>query len=116
MIICKEELTTEYLFRKLGFNNQSRISDAGMSLVNDIIYGTTRGVRWFEIDTIDYANVLKIFGEKSAEKFKELSKKGFHTYIGHISSDDEYLTSFMAVDSFVINEKDFYMDGKNCTW
>ena len=34
----------------------------------------------------------------------ELAQKGYHTYIGHTSSDDDFLTSFMTMDSFVIDE------------
>ena len=47
---------------------------------------------------------------------KIMSKLGYHTYLGHTNSDDDFLTSFMTMDSFIIDEKDFYMDGKNCGW
>ena len=77
---------------------------------------TEYGVRWFEVEQIDYDTILKIFGKESAEKYKKLSKKGYYTYFGHTSSDDDSLTSFMTMDSFVIDERDFYMDGKNCIW
>lgn len=116
MIICKEELTSEYLSKKLGFKTTSFIKSLGDDLSYQIISGTSRGVRWFEIDEINYDNILKIFGEKSAEKYRKLTEKGFHTYIGYISSDDDCLSSFMTMDCFIIDEKDFYMDGKNCAW
>lgn len=116
MIISKEELSSDYLLEKLGFRKGSSISAAAFSLVDDIVSATKSGVRWFEFDQINYENILKIFGKESAEKFKKMSKKGYHTYIGHTNSDDDYLTSFMTTDSFVIDEKDFYMDGKNCGW
>ena len=104
------------IVEKLGFRKGSSISAAAFSLVDDIVSATKSGVRWFEVDQINYENILKIFGKESAEKFKKMSKKGYHTYIGHTNSDDDYLTSFMTTDSFVIDEKDFYMDGKNCGW
>lgn len=116
MIISKEKLSSEYLLTKLGFKKESGISDAAISLVDDIVSATKSGVRWFEVDQIDYETILKIFGIESAEKFKKMSEKGYHTYIGHTNSDDDYLTSFMTMDYFVIDEKDFYMDGKNCGW
>lgn len=116
MIISKEELSSSYLLEKLGFKKESSISAAAFSLADDIISATKSGVRWFEVDQIDYETILKIFGEKSAEKYKKMSSKGYHTYIGHTNSDDDYLTSFMTMDCFVIDEKDFYMDGKNCGW
>ncbi len=116
MIICKEELTADYLEKKLGFKNNSFIKALGKDLAHQIISGTSRGVRWFEIEEINYENVFKIFGEKSAKKYRELTNKGFHTYIGYTSSDDYCLASFMTMDSFIIDKKDFYMDGKNCVW
>ena len=116
MIICKEELTPEYLSKKLGFKNTSCIKSLGNELVFQIISGTNRGVRWYEIDEINYDNVLKIFGKKSADKYRKLTEKGFHTYFGYTSSDDGCLSSFMTMDCFIIDDKDFYMDGKNCAW
>ena len=116
MIICKEELTADYLEKKLGFKNNSFIRAIAKDWVYQIISGTNRGVRRFEIDEINYENVLKIFGEKSAKKYRELTEKCFHTYMGYTSSDDDCLSSFMTMDSFIIDEKDFYMDGKNCAW
>lgn len=116
MIISKEKLSSEYLLGKLGFKKGSDISAAAASLADDIVSATKSGVRWFEVDQIDYETILKIFGKESAEKFKKMSEKGCHTYIGHTNSDDDYLTSFMTMDSFIIDEKNFYMDGKNCGW
>ena len=100
----------------MGFKNNSFIRAIAKDWVYQIISGTNRGVRRFEIDEINYENVLKIFGEKSAKKYRELTEKGFHTYMGYTSSDDDCLSSFMTMDSFIIDEKDFYMDGKNCAW
>lgn len=116
MIISKEKLSSKYLRDKLGFKEGSIISAAAASLADDIVKATKSGVRGFDVDQIDYETILKIFGKESAEKYKEMSEKGCYTYIGHTNSDDNYLTSFMTMDSFVINEKDFYMDGKNCGW
>lgn len=116
MIISKEELSSSYLLEKFGFKKGSSINSAAISLANDIISATRSGVRWFEVDQINYETILEIFGEKSAEKYKKMSNKGYHTYIGHTNSDDNYLTSFLTMDCFVIDEKDFYMDGKNCVW
>lgn len=116
MIICKKELTLEYLSKKLGFKSNAIFRPLGDDLSDQIIFGTSRGVRWFDVDEINYENILKIFGEKSAEKYRKLTEKGFHTYIGYTSSDDECLASFMTTDCFIIDKKDFYMDGKNCVW
>ena len=116
MIISKEELTPNYLSKKLGFKADSIIQSLASDLAYEIIHGTKNGVRWFEVEEINYESILQIFGKKSAEKYKELSSKGYHTYIGYTSSDDDCLSSFLTMDCFVIDDKDFYMDGTNCAW
>ena len=88
----------------------------GSDLSNDIMNGNRVGVRWFDVDKIDYDAVLKIFGEETAQKYNELTQKGYYTYLGHINSDYGCLTSFMTTDRFEIDEKDFYMNGLNCGW
>lgn len=116
MIICREELTKDYLLNKLGFKNDSKLLGVGTSLIDDIISATNDALRWFGIDDIGYDFILDKFGKESADKYIELSAKGYHTYVGRTNSDDDYLTSFMTMDSFIIDQKDFYMDGKNCGW
>ena len=88
----------------------------GSDLSTDILRGVESGVRWFDVEKIDYDTVLEIFGEETAKKYKELTQKGFYTYLGHINSDDSCLTSFMTTDRFEINDRDFYMNGLNCGW
>ena len=115
IIICKEELTPEYLYKKLGFKEESPLREKGMNLCEEIIYGTSRGPRWYNYDNFNYNNIKEMFGEKTAEKYKKLSKKNYHLYIGHTGNDDE-LINFFTTDSFIIDEKDFYINGQNCVW
>ena len=116
MIISKEELTTDYLIEKLGIKKKSKFLNIGYSLARDIINATTSGVRWHDVEQIDYESILNIFGEESAKKYKKLSAKGYHTYIGHTGSDEGYMTAYLTTDYFIIDKKDFYMDGRNCVW
>jgi len=116
LIISKEELSVDYLFNKLGFKENSPLEEPGLRFCEEIIFGTQRGVRWFEIDEVNYESILEIFGEKSAKKFEKLSKKGFYTNVGYTSSDESYLTVYFTMDNFELDEKDFYINGLNCVW
>lgn len=116
LIISKQELNSDYLLKKLGFTADSGILNTGYTLVEDILRGTENGLRWFDFDEINYEVILKAFGEESAKKYLELNQRGFFTYVGYTSSDDDYITSFMTMDNFLINDKDFYMNGLNCVW
>ena len=63
LIISKEELTPEYLLKKLGFNQKSKILESGYTFVAEIMRGTESGLRWFDFDKIDYDAILKVFGK-----------------------------------------------------
>lgn len=116
IIISKEELSADYLYKKLGFEDNSPLYEQGMKLCEEILGGTTRGLRWFEWDYLDYEKIKEIFGEKSAKKFLILKNKGFIVHVGHTSNDSDELTNFFTTDSFEIDERDFYINGKNCVW
>lgn len=116
LIISKEQLSKEYLLDKLGFSRNSKLLITGKGLVDNILIGIDNGVRYHNLDEINYDFLLETFGEESAKKYLELEKQGYFTYVGYTQSDDEYITSFMTTDSFLINDKDFYMNGLNCMW
>ena len=77
LIISKEELTEEYLLKKLGFMPNSSIREAGEKLVFSILNSIEYGLRWYEFDYENpkYEDILKVFGKKSADKFKKLKKR-----------------------------------------
>jgi len=118
LIISKEELTEEYLLKKLGFKTNSSLRNAGEQLVYSILESIGYGLRWYEFDYKNpkYEDILKVFGKRSADKFKKLKKKGYKVNMGYTRSEDGYMTSFMTCDYFIIDDNDFYMDGRNCVW
>jgi len=111
LIISKKELTDEYLYKKLGFKQNSTFREKGLELCQNILYSN-----FFEFDELNYENIKKTFGEKAAIKYQELIKKNYHIHTGSTSSDEDTLTSFFTCDSFEIDKKDFYLNGIECTW
>lgn len=116
LLITKQRISIAYLMKKLGIKKGSPLGYWGQQLCEEIIRGTTRGLRWFDFDEINYDNLETTFGIASAKKYASLSKKNYFVYIGHTDSDSGYLTSYFTTDSFIIDDPDFYLDGKNCTW
>lgn len=115
IIISKKDITSEYLFKKLGFKKNSPLRESAMELCENIIYGAEYGLRWYDMpDTVE--TVQKIFGAKTAEIYKSRKEKGHHIYYGHTNSDGGDLTCFFTSDSFEIDTKNFYINGKNCVW
>ena len=116
LILSKEELTSEYLYKKLGFKKNSPIEKEAMELCKNILYATQVGLRYFDLDEVNFDNVKEVFGEAAAYKFQKYKKKGYKGYMGYTNSDDGTLTGFFTTDSFEIEEKDFYVHARNCMW
>ena len=116
LILSKKELTPELLYRKLGFKKGSILEYRAKELCDDIINGTLDGLRWFDYDELSEANVKEVFGDKAAEEYVLRDRKGFFGYFGHTGTDDSVLTCFFTTDSFEIDDKDFYLNARNCVW
>ena len=109
IIISKKEITPEFIFKKLGFKKNSLFSEIGMELCENLFYRPDEKL-------LNYEDILNDFGLETAKKWQELTNKGYHSLRGRTNSDDGVFTCFFTTDSFEINEKDFYLNGKNCIW
>ena len=114
LIISKNELTAEYLFKKLGFVPGGRLEQKGRELCEEIIRGTEDGLRYYDFDSITFDRILEVFGPKAAERFNKM--KGSFVYWGYTSSDESAFTQFFTTDSFEIEKRDFYINGRSCVW
>ena len=109
IIISKKEITIQFLFDKLGFKRGTSFEEMGWELCSNLFYKLDK-------DTLNYEDISKDFGVKTANKWNDLTQKGYDSLRGYTSSDEDTLTSFFTMDSFEIDEKDFYINGKNCIW
>ncbi len=114
LIISKKELSEEYIFQKLGFVKGGALEKQGMELCENIMRAISNGLRHHDYEDITYDRVKKVFGGKSAEVF-EKNKKSY-TYWGYTGSDESPITQFFTTDSFEIEEKGFYLNGRSCVW
>ena len=118
LLITKEELSPEYIFKKLGFKKNSPMEDLAMELCNSLYSGTCLGLYHGQQDEeINENSIRKNFGEYCTEKYKYYNKKGYHTYWGQTATDDgEILTAFFTADTFEIEESGIYLNGRKCTF
>lgn len=114
LIISKEELTEDYLFKKLGFVQGGVLEEQGRQLCNSILDAINSGLRYYSYDMPTYEKIKEVFGDKSAMLYKK--NKKYHAYWGYTSSDDSPITQFFTTDSFEIEDKDFYLNGRSCVW
>lgn len=80
LILSKKELTAQYLYKKLGFKKNSPIESAAMEMCENIIYGTNKGLRYFNFDEVTYDNVKEVFGEKLQVDIWNIKKGIFGLY------------------------------------
>ena len=99
---------------ELGFIKDGMLEKQGRELCRSIIYALDGGLRYHNYEIPDYESIKKVFGEKSARLF--VKNKGYHAYWGYTSSDDSPITQFFTTDSFEIEDKDFYLNGRACVW
>lgn len=114
LIISKEELTEDYLYKKLGFIKGSAIEKQGRELCESIMNAIYGGLRYYDYKKPDYETIKEVFGDKSAKLYDR--NKGYYAYWGYTSSDDPPITQFFTTDSFEIEDKDFYLNGTACVW
>lgn len=114
LIISKEELTEEYLFEKLGFVKGGMLEKQGRELCGSIMYALNGGIRYHNYDAPSYDSIKDVFGDKSANFFAKNQK--YYAYWGYTNSDDSPITQFFTTDSFEIEDKDFYLNGRACVW
>ena len=114
LIISKEELTEDYLFKKLGFVQGGGLEEQERQLCNSILDAINSGLRYYSYDTPTYETIKEVFGDKSAMLYKK--NKKYHAYWGYTSSEDSPITQFFTTDSFEIEDKDFYLNGRSCVW
>ena len=70
LIISKEELTEEYLFKKLGFVQGGVLEEQGRQLCSSIMDAINGGLRYYDYDTPTYESIKEVFGDKSAMIFE----------------------------------------------
>lgn len=114
LIISKEELQVDFLFKKLGFKDNMPMADIGYELCESIVRNANMQLRYEDYTVPDYDNIKKVFGPKASMEFER--RKGAYTYWGYTSTDEGGLEAILTTDSFEINEKDIYINARSCVW
>lgn len=114
LIISKEKLTEDYLFEKLGFIKGGALEEQGMQLCKSIIEGIDRDGQYYSYETPTYEKIKEVFGDNSAMFYEK--NKSYYVNWGCTDSDDVPIVQFFTTDSFEIEDKDFYLNGRSCVW
>ena len=116
IIISKKELTGEYLAKKLGVKSNAPNYNKILNLCKEMISEGKRGFYHHYYEDTNYELVKELFGEKTALKYDELSKKGYNIYCGRISSEESEIETALCLDCFTVQRKDIYIDASDNVW
>ena len=116
IIMSKNEITVDLLYKSLGFKSNSLLGKEGIFLCENLLTGMANSLSYFNIDKIDYKSVETLFGKYCADKFNNYYKKGYNIYIGRTSSGDSVLTDLFTCSSFEIKKHDIYIYARECVW
>lgn len=116
IIISKEQLTGEYLAKKLGVKPSAPNYYTILDLCKEMIDDGTRGFYHHNYEETNYELVKELFGEKTANKYEKLSKRGYNIYCGRISSEETDIETALCLDCFKVEGRDVYIDASDNVW
>jgi hypothetical protein len=117
IIISKQNLTGEYLAKKLGVTDKSvnyyKILDVCNGMVKD---GKDGFYHYSYNESLNYDLINELFGKKTANMYKKTIKKGYKIYCGQISSDGTEYEITMCLDYMKYADSEIYIDATNNVW
>ena len=116
--MSKEELTPEKLALLLGVTSKSPLYEEVLSVCYLILKDGDHYLRPSDClyDRPLEEQILDIFGKKTLKKYKKLKKKGYTSYYGILRDDCDSMETVLCLDSFIVNNKEIFMDFSDGTW
>lgn len=117
IIISKEELTGEYLAKKLGLTEKSPNYYEILEVCKNMVIDGKRGFYHHTYEESENYDLIKeIFGEKTANKYKKSIKKGYKIYCGRISSEENDYEITMCLDYMKYKDSEVFIDASDNVW
>ena len=117
IIISKEELTGEYLAKKLGLTEKSPNYYEILEVCKNMVIDGKRGFYHHTYEESENYDLIKeIFGEKTANKYKKSIKKGYKIYCGRISSEENDYEITMCLDYMKYKDSEVFIDASDNMW
>ena len=110
IVISDEELSFDYLYKKLGSNEDS-VFDEEIRELCYLILNKAQRLEFYNIDEL-----ADQYGIQLKKVYKQLKKKSLFVYTGTTSSDNDDIESFLTCEPIEFKTKGFYFNGLNCVW
>ena len=92
IIISKKEITIQFLFDKLGFKRGTPFEEIGWELCSNIFNRPDE-------ETLNLEDISRDFGTKTANKWKDLTQKGYYSLRGHTEIKGMPITELIYIHS-----------------
>ena len=106
LIISKEELTEDYLFKKLGFVQGGVLEEQGRQLCNSILDAINSGLRYYSYDMPTYETIKEVFGDKSAMLYKKNKKSCYELIENNLRISKKTFIVTANPETYMLSKKD----------
>ncbi len=122
VIICYDEFNAKNFIEAVGIEENSPFKDIYLQLFESFredLNPARRFVashRWNKNQETFEEFIEELYSKETLNKILDAEKNGQHIYMGELRSDNNDIESFFCTDSFIIDNKRFYIDGTNSGW
>lgn len=122
IIICYEEFNVKNFIEAVGIEEDSQFKDIYLQLFESLNHDLNPARnfvnehRWNKKGQSFEKFIEELFSSETLAKIIDAEKKGLPIYMGELSSDENEVECFFCTDSFIIDDKRFYVDGTNSGW
>lgn len=113
------EFSREKILSAFGVEKDSLMQDFFDSLIYDMerdIMPAKEYCARYESGESYKEFIVSRFGQEAIDRINELETEGFTIYMGRLSSDESMMEVFLCTESFLIDEKGIYINGKDNAW
>lgn len=122
VIICYEEFNVKNFIEAVGIDDNSPFMDIYLQLFKsfkDDLNPAREAIathRWNQEHKSFEDFVEQLYSKKTLDKILDAEKNGIPVYMGWLSSDNNEIENFFCTDSFIIDDRRFYIDGTIDGW
>ena len=119
VLIKRTALTKEGMRTLLGIDDESpltAIADALSEKLDEYGYPIEERVGSYYDDPDTDSFLRRKMSDVVADKVRQAQKQGHKVLMGTLSSDVDEIETFLACDSFELENDDYYLNAIECSW
>lgn len=122
IIMAKDEFGRDEFLDFMGVEKESDFYEIVDTLYSDMIASMEKATDYYDNEYIrnkypalkDF--IIAEFSDEVYERYQLAISKGEEVYVGELSSEEGYFTSFVCMDCFIEENDKIYFNYTNCYW